>query len=74
MVPGKFRTFFNHGSVKKVANRITRRCCSSKGVNNQMEAYDWLKRSGGDGKNRTKVQKMIIMRSQWLFTEGGFIF
>jgi len=39
-----------------------------------MEAYDWLKKGGGDGKNMTKVQKFIIMQSQWLFAEGGFIF
>ena len=65
---------FNHGSVKKVADRITRRSCSSKGVNNQMEVYDRLKKSGGDGKNTTKAQNLIIMRSQRLFTEGGFIF
>jgi hypothetical protein len=49
----------NHGSVKKVANRITRRSCSSKGVKNEMEANDWLKQSGGDGKNTTKAQKMM---------------
>ena len=36
-----------------------------------MEAYDWLKKSGGDGKNTTNVQKLIIMRSQKLFTDGG---
>jgi len=39
-----------------------------------MEAYDQLKRSGGDGKNTTKVQKLIIKWSQWLFIKGGFIF
>jgi len=39
-----------------------------------MEVYDWLKKSGGDGKNTTKAQKLIIMQSQRLFTEGGFIF
>jgi len=39
-----------------------------------MEAYDRLKKSVGDGKNTTKVQKLIIMRSQWLFTKGKFIF
>ena len=36
-----------------------------------MEVYDPLEKSGGDGNNTTKVQKMIIMRSQRLFTEGG---
>ena len=45
-----------------------------KGVNNQMEANDRQQQSGGDGKNTTKVQKLIIIRSQRLFTEGGFIF
>ena len=44
-----------------------------KRVNNQVEAYDRLK-SGGDGKNMTKAQKLIVMRSQRLFTKGGFIF
>jgi len=57
-----------------VANRITRRSCSSKGVNNQMEANDRQQQSGGDGKNTTKAQKLKIMHSQWLFTGGGFIF
>ena len=65
---------FNHGGVKKVANRINLRSCSSKGVNNQMEAYDRLKKSGGDSKHMTKAQKLIIIGSQWLFTGGGFIF
>ena len=40
-----------------MANRITHRSCSSKGVNNQMEVNDWLKQSGGDGKNTTRAQK-----------------
>ena len=39
-----------------------------------MDAYDRLKKSGGDGKNMTKVQKLIAMQSQRLFTEGGLIF
>jgi len=39
-----------------------------------MEAYDRLKQSGGDGKNTTKVQKLIIMWLQILFTEGGVHF
>ena len=39
-----------------------------------MEVYDQLKKSGSDGKNMTKVQKLIIMWSQWLLTEGGLIF
>ena len=40
--------------------------------NNQMDVYDRLK--DGDGKNTTKVQKLIIMRSQRLLTEGGVHF
>jgi len=39
-----------------------------------MEAYDQLKKSGGDGKNTTKVQKLIITQLQWLFTKGGVHF
>ena len=39
-----------------------------------MEANDQQQQSGGDGKNMTKAQKMMIMNSQWLFTGGGFIF
>jgi len=39
-----------------------------------MEAYDRLKKSGGDGKNTTKVQKLIVMGSKWLFTKGGVHF
>ena len=63
----------NHGSVKKVADRITRHSCSSKGVNNQMEATDRLKQSGGDGKNTTKTQKlMIIIHNGYLPKVGSF--
>ena len=58
MVLGKVWNFFNHDSVKKVANRINRHSYSSKGVKNQMEAYDRLKESGGDGRNTTKAQKV----------------
>ena len=57
-----------------MANIITHCSCSSKGVNNQMEAYDRLKKSGGDGKNMTKVQKLIVMRLQWLLLEVGSSF
>ena len=63
----------NHGSVKKVANRITHRSCFSKGVDNQMEANDRLKKSGGDGKNTTKAQKlMIIIHNGYLPEVGSF--
>lgn len=61
--------------VKKAANRIT--CCSysSKGVNNQIEANDQLKQSGGDGKNTTKAQKlMIIIHNGYLLEVGSFFF
>jgi hypothetical protein len=40
-----------------MANRITLRSCSSKGVNNQMEVNDRLKKSGGDDENTTKASK-----------------
>jgi len=40
-----------------MANGITLHSCSSKGVNNQMEVNDRLKKSGGDGKNTTRAQK-----------------
>ena len=64
---------FNHDSVKKVANRITRHSCSSKGVNNQMKVNDRLKQSGGDGKNTTKAQKlMIIIHNGYLLEVGSF--
>ena len=49
--------FSNHSSVTRMAKRITHRECSSKGVNNQMEAYYRLKRSGGDDENTTKAKK-----------------
>ena len=63
----------NHGSVKNVANRITGRNCSSKGVNNQMEANAQLKQSGGDGKNTNKAQKlMIIIHNGYLLEVGSF--
>ena len=48
-----------------MANKITRHKCSSKRVNNQMEAYDQPKKqSGGDDENMTKAQKLMIMHSQ----------
>jgi len=65
---------FQSWQCKMVANRITRCSCSSKGVNNQMEVNDRKKHSGGDGKNMTKTRKLMIMHSQWLFSEDGFIF
>jgi len=64
----------NHGSVKKMANRITCHSCSSKGLDNQMEANDRLKQSGGDSKNMNKAQKLMIMCLQWLFIRDGSIF
>jgi len=39
-----------------------------------MEVNDQLKQSGGDGNNMTKVQKLMIIHSQWLFTGDCFIF
>ena len=65
--------FSNHDSVTRMGNRITLRGFSSKGLNNQMEANDQLKQSGGDDENMTKAQKMMIMHSQWLFTADRFI-
>ena len=49
--------FSNHGSVTRMANRITLRSCSSKGVNNQMEVNDRPIQSGGDDENTTKASK-----------------
>ena len=31
-----------------------------------MEVNDRLKQSGGDGKNTTRAQEMMIVHSQWL--------
>ena len=56
-----------------MANRITHHSCSSKGVNNQIEANDRLNESGGDGKNMTKAQKlMIIIHNGYLPEVGSF--
>ena len=49
--------FSNHGSVTRMANRITLRRCSSKGVNNQVEVNDRPIQRGGDDENTTKASK-----------------
>ena len=49
--------FSNHGSVTRMANRITLRSCSSKVVNNRMEVNDRPKQSGGDDENMTRASK-----------------
>jgi len=40
-----------------MANRITLRSYSSKGVKNQMEVNDQPKQSGGDDENTTKASE-----------------
>jgi len=62
----------NHGSVTRMANRITLRSCSSKGVNNQMEVNDRPIQSGGDDENTTKDLKAEVLHSRWLFTYSFF--
>ena len=42
------------------------------GVNNHMGVNYRLKKSGGDGENTTKDQKLPIRHSQWLFTCSFF--
>ena len=66
--------FSNHGSVTRMANRITLRSCSSKRVKNQMEVNDRPKESGGDDDNTTKASKadgntfkMVIYREMVYF-------
>ena len=39
-----------------------------------MEVYDQLKQSGGDGKNTTRAQKLMIMHSQCYLPEVGSFF
>jgi len=55
-----------------MANMITLRSCSSKGVNNQMEVNDEPMQSGGDDENTTKALNAEILHSRWLFTCSFF--